>query len=66
MFQQRLYVLHQAQDEQVAMPGPYEPKESDGDVEKAYKDIMGGLDKAYTNTVNKDVKKKDPKGGRTS
>ena len=43
------------------MPGPYEPKEADSDLEKVYKDIMGGLDKAYTGTVNKEDTKKDTK-----
>jgi len=43
------------------MPGPYEPKESDGDLEKAYKDIMNSLDKAYTGATGTKEQKKDPK-----
>jgi hypothetical protein len=46
----------------VADDGPYKPKETDGDLEKVYKDLMNSIDKMYTGSVNKDPKK-DPKGG---
>lgn len=45
---------------------PYAPKESDSDLEKAYKDIMGGIDKAFQGATGSKEQKKDPKASGDS